>query len=60
MTRAHCEQVVSLSPEAHNRCALLADGDEIPDPIGRPQEYFDNCADLIETAVKARIRELQL
>lgn len=60
MTRAHGEQVVSLSPEAQSRCALLADGDEIPDPIGRPQEYFDNCAELIETAVKARIRELQL
>jgi protein-tyrosine phosphatase len=59
MTRAHYEQVVSLSPDSQGRCALLADGDEIPDPIGRPQEYFDNCAELIDTAVKARIRELQ-
>jgi protein-tyrosine-phosphatase len=60
MTRAHLEQVAYLSPEAQGRCALLANGDEIPDPIGRPQELFDNCAELIETAVKARIGELPL
>jgi protein-tyrosine phosphatase len=60
MTRAHCDQVISLLPEAEGKCSLLAGDREIPDPIGRPQAYFDHCADLIETAVKARVRELVL
>ncbi len=60
MARSHCEHVVFLSPEAESKCSLLADDHEIPDPIGRPQEYFDNCATLIEDAVKARVHELVL
>lgn len=60
MARPHCEHVIFLSPEAESKCSLLAGDHEIPDPIGRPQEYFDNCANLIEDAVKARIRELVL
>jgi L-threonylcarbamoyladenylate synthase len=60
MARSHCEHVVFLSPEAEGKCSLLAGDHEIPDPIGRPQEYFHNCANLIEAAVKARVRELVL
>jgi protein-tyrosine phosphatase len=60
MTRAHCEQVIDLSPDAQARCDLLVPGDEVPDPIGRPQEYFNRCAAFIEAAVKARISELAL
>jgi len=60
MTRTHCEQVIDLSPEAQRRCDLLVPGDEVPDPIGRPQEYFNRCAAFIEAAVKARISELAL
>jgi L-threonylcarbamoyladenylate synthase len=60
MARAHCEQVVLLSPEAEHKCHLLAADNEVPDPIGQPQEYFNRCADYIETAVKARISELTL
>jgi L-threonylcarbamoyladenylate synthase len=60
MARSHCEHVVFLSPEAQSKCSLLAGEQEIPDPIGRPQEYFDDCANLIEDAVKARVRELAL
>jgi len=60
MARSHCDQVISLLPEAEGKCSLLAGDHEIPDPIGRPQAYFDHCADLIEAAVKARVRELVL
>jgi L-threonylcarbamoyladenylate synthase len=59
MTRSHWDQVVSLSPAAEHKCSLLAEDTEVPDPIGRPQEYFDKCADLIEAAVKAKVRELR-
>lgn len=60
MTRTHCEQVLFLSPDAENKCLLLAQDRDIPDPIGQPQPFFDGCADIIEAAVKARISELVL
>ena len=37
---------------------LLAGDKEIPDPIGQPQEVFNDCAGLIEEAVRERIGEL--
>ncbi len=60
MTRSHCEQVLFYSAEAERKCLLLARDRDIPDPIGQPQERFDACADLIETAVKTRVSELIL
>lgn len=58
MGRMHCERVTALSPEAADKCVLLAGEKEIPDPIGQPQEVFNDCAGLIEKAVKERISEL--
>jgi protein-tyrosine phosphatase len=58
MTRSHGEQVRFLSAEAERKCSLLARDGDIPDPIGRPQERFDRCADMIEAAVKTRLSEL--
>jgi len=60
MTRSHCEQVLFYSADAERKCLLLARDRDIPDPIGQPQERFDRCADLIETAVKTRVSELVL
>ena len=60
MTLTHCQQVLDLSSEASRKCSLLAQDVEIPDPIGQPQEFFNRCADIIETAVKARIGEIVL
>jgi len=58
MTRMHFERVSALSPEAADKCVLLAGEKEIPDPIGQPQEVFNDCAGLIEEAVRERISEL--
>ena len=58
MQRMHYDRIIALSPEAVNKCFLLAGNEEIPDPIGHPQEFFNNCAEFIETAVKKRIGEL--
>jgi tRNA threonylcarbamoyl adenosine modification protein (Sua5/YciO/YrdC/YwlC family) len=58
MTRMHCEQVTTLCPEAADKCVLLAGNKEISDPIGQPQEVFNDCAGLIEEAVRERIGEL--
>lgn len=60
MTRMHCEQVTALSPEAADKCVLLAGNKEIPDPIGQPQQVFNDCAELIEEAVRERIGELAI
>ena len=58
MERTHQKTVIAISPQATIKCALLAENKEIPDPIGQPQESFNNCAELIERAVRKRIGEL--
>lgn len=58
MEQIHKGRVVALAPTAANRCFLLASKTGIPDPIGQPQESYNNCAKLIERAVQKRISEL--
>jgi len=60
MGRVHCERIVNLCPKSANKCVLLAENEEIPDPIGQTREFYNNCAELIEKAVKKRIGELVL
>jgi len=60
MTKSHCEHVRVLSPDAQDKCFLLAEDLEIPDPVGQPQECFNRCADIIQSAVKTRIGEFIL
>ncbi|MCJ7729880.1 MAG: L-threonylcarbamoyladenylate synthase [Sedimentisphaerales bacterium] len=56
----HRDAVVEISPEAANKCSLLAEDADIPDPIGQSQAVYDNCAELIDKAVKKRIGEMVL
>jgi protein-tyrosine phosphatase len=58
MSRMHRECVVGLNHEAADKCVLLANGHDIFDPIGQPQQVYDECARIIEEAVKNRISEL--
>jgi len=58
MTQMHCERVAAIEPGAADKCILLRRNKEVPDPIGQPQEFFKDCAGLIEGAVKERISEL--
>jgi len=60
MERIHQEQIIALSPDAANRCLLLAGDEEICDPIGHPQKFFNSCAKRIEKAVKKMIGELAI
>lgn len=60
MSRAHRERITALSSEAAGRCMLLAEEREIPDPIGLPQQVYNDCAELIEKAVKKRVSELAI
>ena len=58
MEPIHQERIITLSHEAADKCFLLAGSQGIADPIGCPQELYNNCADMIEAAVKRRISEL--
>jgi L-threonylcarbamoyladenylate synthase len=58
MGQIHCERVIKLVPEAADKCKLLIAARDIPDPIGQPQLFYDECSRIIEKAVKQRIGEL--
>ena len=58
MARMHRERITAISPEAADRTVLLAGDKDIADPIGQPQQVYNNCTELIEKAVKKRIGEL--
>jgi len=58
MCNMHWERVIALGGEAGNKCMLLAENKDIPDPVGQPQGFYESCADVIEEAVKKRINEL--
>jgi protein-tyrosine phosphatase len=60
MEEIHRKIVTDISPDAAERCVLLAENEEISDPIGQPQEVFNRCADLIEKAIRKRISELMI
>jgi protein-tyrosine phosphatase len=58
MTRGHREAVVEMCPGAANKCSLLDDEADIPDPIGQSQAVYDNCAERIDRAIRKRIEEM--
>jgi protein-tyrosine-phosphatase len=60
MSLKHLNRVIDLDAEAEKKCVLLADNEDVPDPIGLGQEYYNRCLDMIEKAVKKRISELLL
>jgi len=58
MTRAHCDAVLALVPEAAERVFLLdPQGGQIEDPLGRGPETYRLCAEQIRAAVRKRMEE---
>jgi tRNA threonylcarbamoyl adenosine modification protein (Sua5/YciO/YrdC/YwlC family) len=57
MCHSHREHVIALDRRAAGKCVLMAGGSDVPDPIGQPQQVYNECADLIERSVKERISE---
>jgi protein-tyrosine phosphatase len=60
MAQGHKDAVMGISPEAAQKCLLLAEGADIRDPIGQSQAVYDKCAELIDVAVRKRVGELVL
>jgi protein-tyrosine phosphatase len=58
MEQIHYNHITVLCPDAQSKCMLLAEDNNIVDPICQGQEVFNDCAALIENAVKKRIDEL--
>jgi L-threonylcarbamoyladenylate synthase len=54
----HRQHVAALSSNAAKKCLLLAANKDVPDPIGQSQQVYNDCANMIEKAVKERIGEL--
>ena len=61
MTRSHRGAIVGQWPEASARTMVLShDATDIADPIGGPVEYYQRCAEQIQTQLAKRIPELDL
>lgn len=58
MTRAHQRAVLSLDPSAASKTRLLDPaGRDVPDPIGSPQERYDEVARALRTMIERRLQE---
>jgi L-threonylcarbamoyladenylate synthase len=55
MSRMHCQRITDISGRSSGKCVLLAGNRDIPDPIGKSQRVYNDCAERIEKAVKTRI-----
>ncbi len=60
MTQAHRQWVLATDGEAANKCVLLAESEEVPDPIGQSQHVYNECAGMIEKAIRRKISELEI
>jgi len=60
MTRSHVATVVSLVPSAREKTRLLADDEEIQDPLGGGLAEYERCARSMEAAVSKRLAEIEL
>jgi L-threonylcarbamoyladenylate synthase len=60
MCQTHRQHVVGLRPEAAQQSLLLAENQDIPDPIGGGEEAYKRSGILIEQAVKKRVAEFLL
>ena len=57
LSKNHRKGVVALCPEAAQKCMLLDEGRDVPDPIGGDEKVYNACGKIIEKAVKKRIYE---
>jgi protein-tyrosine phosphatase len=59
MTADHARAVLGVAPELADRVFLLdPEGGDVPDPLGGPQELYDETARRIAELVRVRLEEL--
>ncbi len=58
MTRSHVAAVLALDPTARTKTALLdPDGEDVLDPIGMPQNAYNEAAARMESMIARRLKE---
>jgi L-threonylcarbamoyladenylate synthase len=61
MSAGHREEVLALDPSAASRSWTLdPEGRDVPDPVGLPQEVYNQTAARLDELVRARLAELDL
>ncbi len=60
MTASHVESVVRFLSAAADRVETLLANEDIADPIGGDRSVYNECAGIIETALKERLKEIEL
>lgn len=59
LTRGHVEALRRMDPTLGDRVRLLdPDGSDVPDPIGGPQEMYDQTARSLQAMIERRIGEI--
>ncbi|NLH18392.1 MAG: hypothetical protein GX455_17595 [Phycisphaerae bacterium] len=56
--RNHRDRIVGLCPDAADRCRLLDESGDIPDPIGADLDTYRRVAERIRRAVEIRLKEI--
>lgn len=60
LTAGHRQAILRRWPDAAARTqTLMPDGSDISDPIGGPISVYQECAEQIEAALKARVEEIE-
>jgi protein-tyrosine phosphatase len=60
MSRRHKDAVLDIYPQANDKTFLLAGNENIADPIGLPQKYYNECCKIIENNIKKVLKEIRL
>lgn len=56
--RSHRDRILSFCPDAADRCRLLDESGDIPDPIGADLDAYRRTAERIRRAVEIRLKEI--
>ncbi|MCO6438975.1 MAG: threonylcarbamoyl-AMP synthase [Phycisphaerae bacterium] len=59
MTAAHRDAVNSLEPGSADRVALLLHDRDVEDPIGGTAQDYEQCAEILEQGLRARLEEIE-
>jgi protein-tyrosine-phosphatase len=51
---------LDIYPQANDKTFLLAGNENIADPIGLPQKYYNECCKIIENNIKKVLKEIRL
>jgi tRNA threonylcarbamoyl adenosine modification protein (Sua5/YciO/YrdC/YwlC family) len=60
MSGMHREMVLDLCPQSINKCFMIDDEKDVPDPIGQSLEIYDKCFKMIDVAIEKRLGEIKL